>query len=214
MAVPAMPENLLGNSCFLPKYRINQRGLTSYEGMGIYTIDRWQVWLNSVDLVPGGIRTSQMYQLLAGLDLSKTYTFAVCDTEGSITVVSGVFGEGPESKNGTTAIRLSLLNSYAEVVIENEEKDKTYIWAVLYPGSFTADTLPPYTPRPYSAELLECQRYYLKMKVPNGHFPAFAFSASQARFNVALPIGLRTNPTVSIADGSINLRSRDGTQKK
>ena len=160
MAAPDIPVNLLVNSCFLPKYRINQRGLTSYEGMGIYTIDRWQVWLNSVDVVHGGVRTSQMYQLLAGLDLSKTYTFAVCDTEGSVTAVSGVFGEGPETINGTTKVRLSILDGYAEVVVENAEKGRTYIWAALYEGTYTADTLPLYIPKGYAAELAECQRYY------------------------------------------------------
>lgn len=196
MAAPDIPVNLLVNSCFLPKYRINQRGLTSYEGMGIYTIDRWQVWLNSVDLVSGGIRTSQMYQLLAGLDLSKTYTFAVCDTKGSITVVSGVFGEGAKSENGTTAIRLSVLNGYAEVVIENKEKDKTYVWAVLYSGAYTADTFPTPVPRPYSVELDECQRYYF---VAKGYFigMARAYDNGMAYGSIFVPTMMRTNPTIN-----------------
>ena len=155
-----LPENLLGNSLFLPGHLVNQRGQTSYEGMGICTVDRWQVWLNSVDVTSGGIRTSQMYQLVPSLDLSKTYTLGVCDSSNNITVVSGVFSKGAETENETTKIEMAILDGYAEVIIGNAGKDKTYIWAALYEGAYTTDTLPPYVPRPYAVELAECQRYY------------------------------------------------------
>ena len=36
----------------------------------------------------------------------------------------------------------------------------SFDWAALYEGSYTTDTLPPYTPKGYAAELAECQRYY------------------------------------------------------
>ena len=39
------------------------------------------------------------------------------------------------------------------------------IWAAIYEGTYTADTLPPYVPKGYGAELLECQRYYRELVV-------------------------------------------------
>lgn len=39
-------------------------------------------------------------------------------------------------------------------------KDVVLKWAALYEGAYTADTLPPYVPKGYAAELAECQRYY------------------------------------------------------
>ena len=32
-----------------------------------------------------------------------------------------------------------------------------YVWAALYEGSYTADTLPPYVPKGYAAELAQCR---------------------------------------------------------
>ena len=64
---------------------------------------------------------------------------------------------------------------------------------------YTADTLPPYVPRPYSAELAECQRYYYKLDIGNSNFVAHAFSATIARLAMLLPTDMRIYPTVKLS---------------
>ena len=135
-----------------------------------------------------------MYQLVPSLDLSKTYTLGVCDSSNNITVVSGVFSKGAETENETTKIEMAILDGYAEVIIGNAGKDKTYIWAALYEGAYTTDTLPPYVPRPYAVELAECQRYYRAFRdvnIPCSNNPEGTYITG------FLPVDMRTTPTVS-----------------
>ena len=47
-------------------------------------------------------------------------------------------------------------------------------WAALYEGEYTAETLPPYVPKGYAAELAECLRYYRKIKADNETFAGYA----------------------------------------
>ena len=39
-----------------------------------------------------------------------------------------------------------------------------YLWAALYEGEYTAETLPEYQPKGYGAELAECQRYFQRFR--------------------------------------------------
>lgn len=49
-------------------------------------------------------------------------------------------------------------------------------WAALYKGVYTADTLPPYVPKGYAAELAECKRYYEVINSGEGKraYPGFS----------------------------------------
>ena len=79
-------------------------------------------------------------------------------------------------------------------------------WAALYDGEYTTETLPAYQPKGYAAELLECQRYYLKLLTQaNG----FASSATTALIPVSTPVQMRATPTVS---GTVNWLRTEGTQ--
>lgn len=151
--------NLLDNSDF--RNPVNQRGQTTYTGNG-YSIDRWRAFhaTTTHTVTADGIAVSasdtnyNIYQPIdqTNFDPDKTYTAAVCDSDGNVFVWSG---------KPTTA-------TYAPVCIYYNGSDllfriigaKTWAWAALYEGEYTAETLPPYTPKGYAAELLECQRYY------------------------------------------------------
>ena len=154
------PRNLLDNSDFTNP--VNQRGQTDYTSNG-YTIDRWELYFGAVGVSSlGYITTSgQMYQKIA-IPTDKVYTFAI-ENDAGIAVVTGIPANGIHSATlGNALIKLATIDEYVEVVIEPSEgyNIACAYWAALYEGSYTADTLPPYFPKGYAAELAECQRYF------------------------------------------------------
>ena len=149
------PRNLLDNSDFTNP--VNQRGATSYTG-GTYTIDRWRSWDTGFSMAVGGNGIAVSGGALAQYiekRLSGIHTLAAMESNGTLHLYtadigkaisySGNLGMGADAA-GVTAVSIA---------------SGTYIWAALYEGSYTAETLPPYVPKGYAAELAECQRYYL-----------------------------------------------------
>jgi len=133
-------SNLLDNSDF--RQPVNQRGQGTYTANG-YTIDRWAIWAGALAVADGYVSVKEAYQVLE-LDLSKTYTLAARTAEG-IVAVSGVFGQGaPEASLGNLKIKMVTNNGKAEVILTNNDGHDVggVIWAVLYEGSYTAETLP------------------------------------------------------------------------
>ena len=68
--------------------------------------------------------------------------------------------------------------------------------AALYEGEYTAETLPPYVPKGYAAELAECLIYYRKIKANNETFPGYAANGVAYAF-IALTQTMRISPTVT-----------------
>ena len=143
------PRNLLDNSDFTNP--VNQRGATAYNTNNAYAIDRWIIengtcWVveNFVSVSAGGYLVQRVPACV--MAETKTYTLATMDVSGSVKVAEAagmvLFDDGT--------------HGYHTVKILPGE----YIWAALYEGSYTADTLPPYVPKGYAAELAECQRYF------------------------------------------------------
>lgn len=153
-------HNLLDNSWFVNP--VNQRGQTSYTGVAnasVYTIDRWLFsWQGGAVLTVGdgyiqhnGYKLQQYFE--KSLDTNKTYTAALCLTDGTIYVYSGKPSDGFGSWDNTIWVS----SSYFRI-----EKGMTQPikWAALYEGSYTASTLPAYQPKGYAAELAECQQRF------------------------------------------------------
>ena len=69
-------------------------------------------------------------------------------------------------------------------------------WAALYEGEYTAETLPPYVPKGYAAELAECLRYYRKIKANNETFSGYATGGVAYAF-IPLTQAMRIAPTVT-----------------
>lgn len=152
--------NLLDNSDF--RHPVNQRGAASYTGAS-YSIDRWRAYHTDTThtVTEAGVAVSStgsnpnIYQVLdaAKISSAKTYTAAACDSTGKIYTWTG---QPTSSPAGAICVYYNTSNTllfrlYGAV---------TWVWAALYEGSYTADTLPTYQPRGYAAELAECQRYY------------------------------------------------------
>lgn len=173
------PRNLLDNSDF--RNPVNQRGIDygANRNSG-YTIDRWYYEQSAgagdgyfglteyyVSLLAPSDGYSQMYQNLekyAKLK-GKNVTFAarvrrgstekivcVTFTLGSIDVGLNLFEDGN--------LKLFSVDGMNILIRATGAEEFQFIWAALYEGSYTADTLPPYVPKGYAAELAECRLYY------------------------------------------------------
>lgn len=205
--------NLLDNSDF--RNPVNQRGASSYTNNG-HAIDRWRDTANSTTLITANgltlqnnSTTSNAYwrqRLPAGvLTSGKTYTMAVD--------IGGVVYCGHATINNTTSatfygangLYLSCTgltdNTYWTIQIA-ASAGKTFAgvrWAALYEGAYTAETLPAYVPNGYTAELLECQRYYYK--IPSSGFVSycgFAGSATNMRATIPTPVPMRATPSITV----------------
>lgn len=183
--------NLLDNSDF--RNPVNQRGQTSYTGAD-YAIDRWRSWVDSNTLIihDGYITTTGDYaQYIKGLGNGPYSAFAM-RTDGTLIQLN----TGYESANDWRYVSLPA---------------GSYVWAALYEGEYTAETLPAYVPKGYAAELMGCRRYYYE-------FDALVSSASSdigapRRMFVTLPVPMRQIPDVTYevyggnAPGNIMMQS-------
>lgn len=163
------PRNLLINSDFL--HPVGQAGLGDgvYHGGYLYPADMWREWnaeaTHQFDS-DTGLTTSEActFAQLVQIPLNRNYTIALGFSDGSILCANGVLSPS----NG-----ISVNGSNGNISMYDME-GATYftiffctncIWAAIYEGTYTADTLPPYVPKGYGAELLECQRYYRELVV-------------------------------------------------
>lgn len=204
-------HNLLDNSDF--RNPVNQRGQTSYTNA--YCIDRWWSWngeSGASTITSSGITVSgsdvapAIFQYIEGLTEGATYTFAAQFTDG-VEVASFNY----PANNAKGHLMLSKAdNGCAQATIY--ANDATVQWAALYEGSYTAETLPPYVPKRYAAELLECQRYFYIP--PNGggaiSYVGYSNSATNARITIPLPVPMRATPSITI-DTLSNINIYTGT---
>lgn len=168
-------RNLLDNSNF--SNPINQRGKAVYEsGFGM-TIDRW--YLGHSAASSGGKASLTIYN--GGISVRNTtgeaQSYAYIQTRvAKEEVVNGKTYTFAYKRNGEIVL-LTLSSEHVAndieqygflpLSIENKNMNEANIeWAALYEGIYTAETLPPYTPKGYAAEMAECKRYYEKLS-PN-----------------------------------------------
>ena len=200
------PRNLLDNSDF--RNPVNQRGQTDYTNNG-YTIDRWELYSGAVGVSSlGYITTSgQMYQKIA-ISTDKMYTFAI-ENDAGIALVTGIPANGIHSATlGNALIKLATISGYVEVVIEPSEGHNVAgaYWAALYEGSYTADTLPPYVPKGYAAELAACLRYFERLGETYSSVLGNAVYAKSGAASIIISIPYFPkrikHPTIVVSDAS------------
>lgn len=168
-------RNLLDNSNFLNP--INQRGKSVYEsGFGM-AIDRW--YLGHSAASSGGKASLTIYK--GGISIRNTtgeaQSYAYIQTRvAKEEVVNGKAYTFAYRRNDEIVL-LTLSSEHVAndieqygffpLSIENKNINEANIeWAALYEGIYTAETLPPYTPKGYAVEMAECKRYYEKLS-PN-----------------------------------------------
>ena len=181
------PRNLLDNSDF--RNPVNQRGQTSYTGAG-YTIDRWEnnsaackltVEDGYIHMQNNSDSTSTATQFIGqkienpSALIGKTITIAAHVKGNCRLGCEGIGLTYPSYTNyaAWTTITLTvdisaMTGDYIAAILQGANKSEWYCsWIALYEGTYTADTLPPYVPKGYAAELAECRRYYKRFTSPN-----------------------------------------------
>ena len=203
--------NLLDNSDFV--HPINQRGETSKQASWVYWIDRWisDTEKTAAQLTSSGIHlpatTEKNLRILQRVPLARikkgqSYTIAAYDASGNVFCVSGVFNGGVLTGDGLSGGKhylsfqdgdgstyyYCILDAYADITVK---------CMALYEGEYTAETLPPYVPKGYAAELAECLRYYRKIK---GDTQTFGGRTTGGVAYAYIPLqAMRIAPTVTVS---------------
>lgn len=187
------PRNLLDNSDF--RNPVNQRGITTFTGSG-YTIDRWQVWQDTITVGNGYVKANAIFQFLE-LPIDKVYTLTACAEDGSIAVVSGKPQNALSANNEGVTVILTNIGGYTEPIVGG---NKNLIWAALYEGEYTIDTLPEYQSKGYGAELMECKRYFNQIREwQQTGVGAVSYDGRVA--NIVIPVGAVMNNPISVSGG-------------
>lgn len=180
----ANPYNYLDNSNF--RNPVNQRGQTSYTGTS-YKIDRWASYYTDSELTINNgyisVRNNGVYQLVPFADM--VFSAFACRTSGEIVKLQ----TQNNSSHGTTTVFLPTGD---------------WLWAALYEGEYTEETIPDYHPKGFAHELLECQRYYVELD----HYAlgtGYSGSGGDVTIFINTPIQMRAVPRI-ICDGAIRAR--------
>lgn len=194
------PYNLLDNSDFV--HPVAQEGVNGAHGATGYAVDRWNRTSGAtVSQAADGLKivsdktswTAGIQQRIEAKRFSNVMTFAVRGVfpvacRLFVYIGSGTTNFGQAYFQGDAAERTLVLKLTKPDGLTGDEVVNVYIspdtgstgtaavvrWAALYEGEYTAETLPPYVPKGYAAELAECLRYYRKIKANNETFSGYA----------------------------------------
>ena len=191
--------NLLDNSDFA--HPIAQAGVNGAHGATGYAVDRWNRTSGAtVSQAADGLKivsdktswTAGIQQRIEAKRFADVMTFAVRGVfpvacRLFVYIGSGTTNFGVAYFQGDAAERTLVLKLTKPDGLTGDEVVNVYIspdtgstgtaavvrWAALYEGEYTAETLPPYVPKGYAAELAECLRYYRKITATNETFAGY-----------------------------------------
>lgn len=211
-------RNLLDNSDFTNP--VNQRGGTSGAVTAwTYFIDRWQatdatltysIGADGLHLTAGDAWMAQNVQS-SETKVGTTYTLVVGFSDGTFTLCTGALPAGETSwtefannSDDNCYVRMAKITGAVISCSFKPKKAVVVTWAALYEGAYTADTLPPYVPKGYAAELAECMRYAIVL--PNQmRIRAATISHNTLEVFVPLPMLMRSGgfPSLQGADFAV-----------
>lgn len=216
------PYNLLDNSDFV--HPVAQAGVNGAHGATGYAVDRWMRTSGAtVSQAADGLKivsdktswTAGIQQRIEAKRFADVMTFAV---RGVFPVACRLFvyigggtpNFGTAYFQGDAAERTLVLKLTKPDGLTGDEVVNVYIspdtgstgtaavvrWAALYEGEYTAETLPPYVPKGYAAELAECLRYYRRIKGDTQTFTGYSSGGWSYAF-IPLQV-MRISPTVTV----------------
>lgn len=204
------PQNLLDNSDF--RNPVNQRGQQVYTGFN-YTIDRWllsgnageqnTLWIDNGYIGLSGGSTSERVWLVqrvlqSVIPIGNKATFVVMRNGVANPYILNIDSWGSD-KGADFPDGVTLLYQNGELIILNGTGiPMGIVWASLYEGEYTAETLPEYQPKGYGAELAECQRYYYRIDNNNEPCWLIAVDSSFAVGAINFPVTMRLAPSLTI----------------
>lgn len=214
--------NLLDNSDFV--HPVAQAGVNGAHGATGYAVDRWMRTSGAtVSQAADGLKivsdktnwTAGIQQRIEAKRFADVMTFAVRGVfpvacRLFVYIGSGTTNFGTAYFQGDAAERTLVLKLTKPDGLTGDEVVNVYIspdtestgtaavvrWAALYEDEYTAETLPPYVPKGYAAELAECLRYYRKIKANNETFAGYAANGVAYAF-IPLTQAMRIAPTVT-----------------
>ena len=215
------PYNLLDNSDFV--HPVAQAGVNGAHGATGYAVDRWMRTSGAtVSQAADGLKivsdktswTAGIQQRIEAKRFADVMTFAVRGVfpvacRLFVYIGSGTTNFGTAYFQGDAAERTLVLKLTKLDGLTGDEVVNVYIspdtgstgtaavvrWAALYEGEYTAETLPPYVPKGYAAELAECLRYYRKIKGDTQTFTGYSSGGWSYAF---IPLqAMRIAPTVT-----------------
>ena len=213
--------NLLDNSDFV--HPVVQAGVNGAHGATGYAVDRWMRTSGAtVSQAADGLKivsdktnwTAGIQQRIEAKRFADVMTFAVRGVfpvacRLFVYIGSGTTNFGMAYFQGDAAERTLVLKLTKPDGLTGDEVVNVYIspdtgstgtaavirWAALYEGEYTAETLPPYVPKGYAAELAECLRYYRKIKGDTQTFTGYSSGGWSYAF---IPLqAMRIAPTVT-----------------
>ena len=213
--------NLLDNSDFV--HPVAQAGVNGAHGATGYAVDRWMRTSGAtVSQAADGLKivsdktswTAGIQQRIEAKRFADVMTFAVRGVfpvacRLFVYIGSGTTNFGTAYFQGDAAERTLVLKLTKPDGLTGDEVVNVYIspdtestgtaavvrWAALYEGEYAAETLPPYVPKGYAAELAECLRYYRKIKANDETFAGYAANGVAYAF---IPLQtMRIAPTVT-----------------
>lgn len=207
---------------------VNQRGARSWTNGDGYCIDRWKYYADggaTVSLGSGGLTLTptasgicQIYQRMEHYDsmAGKVYTVAV-GVGGVWDCATFVMGSEAEGKELASGLTVYSIEGY-DVMIRNGAGNSavTIEKAALYEGAYTLDTLPPYVPKGYAAELMECKRYCRVIDWSSerhaGLFGAATSGSTMVYAVLPIDVPMRVTPSLSSTAGTnFRLYGGDGS---
>lgn len=215
--------NLLDNSDFV--HPVAQAGVNGAHGATGYAVDRWNRTNGAtVSQAADGLKivsdktswTAGIQQRIEAKRFADVMTFAVRGVfpvacrlyvyTGSGTAFGTAYFQGDAAER-TLVLKLTkpdgltgdeVVNVYISPDTGSTGTAAVVRWAALYEGEYTAETLPPYVPKGYAAELAECLRYYRKIKGDSQTFVGYAASGNAYAF-IPLAQAMRIAPTVTFS---------------
>ena len=213
--------NLLDNSDFV--HPVAQAGVNGAHGATGYAVDRWMRTSGAtVSQAADGLKivsdktswTAGIQQRIEAKRFADVMTFAVRGVfpvacRLFVYIGSGTTNFGTAYFQGDAAERTLVLKLTKPDGLTGDEVVNVYIspdtgstgtaavvrWAAIYEGEYTAETLPPYVPKGYAAELAECLRYYRKIKGDTQTFTGYSSGGWSYAF---IPLqAMRIAPTVT-----------------
>ena len=191
--------NLLDNSDFV--HPVAQAGVNGAHGATGYAVDRWMRTSGAtVSQAADGLKivsdktswTAGIQQRIEAKRFADVMTFAVRGVfpvacRLFVYIGSGTTNFGTAYFQGDAAERTLVLKLTKPDGLTGDEVVNVYIspdtestgtaavvrWAAIYEGEYTAETLPPYVPKGYAAELAECLRYYRRITATNETFAGY-----------------------------------------
>ena len=210
-------RNLLDNSDF--RNPVNQRGSSSYAVSG-YTIDRWKSASADlkvdfseseyIQIINSNTTTRRYFSQPTGIaaKAGEMYTMACYDKTTSRVKVfavvvpeAGSYIDGGDIDGGVLRLINDATTGLTFAVVVNAGSAVMLSWVALYESAYSAETLPKYSPKGYSAELAECRRYYQRvgqLMSTGAAAVGFCFSATSARFVMSISPMRKANPTVTL----------------